>query len=203
MVWRACFFLAGGFILAGGPLHPDGTMAEMLADPKWVPAHVLLTLGFAFLLAGLLLHRRTVPLSAGSRRWARFAIWGSLLQLVEMVLHTAASIDLHHLVAGQPTPVLSTHLGLAIVAYPLFALTTIGWIVTTGRDGSLASPWVGWIGILGALGHGLAPPLFVGLEIEAARVLFRALVLFAVWCVVASLWPARRTAPARPEPSPA
>ena len=30
LVWRASFAVAGLLLLAGGPLHPDGTMEEML-----------------------------------------------------------------------------------------------------------------------------------------------------------------------------
>jgi hypothetical protein len=40
--WRPCLLLAAGFILGGGPLHPGGTMAEMLAHLDWVLSHLLI-----------------------------------------------------------------------------------------------------------------------------------------------------------------
>ena len=45
-----------------------------------------------------------------------------------MALHTAAALDHANLMAGRATPILSTHLTLAIVAYPVFAATIIGFI---------------------------------------------------------------------------
>jgi hypothetical protein len=49
--WRVCFLLAGGAILAGGPLHPDGTMADMLADPNWLPFPLIVLVGLWMILA--------------------------------------------------------------------------------------------------------------------------------------------------------
>src|ERR1051325_8779762 len=64
--WRLCFILAALFIMIGGPLHPKGdrtmttmaAMAEMLANPSWVPAHALMLAGFVALLVGLILYQR-------------------------------------------------------------------------------------------------------------------------------------------------
>jgi hypothetical protein len=41
-LWRMFFALSGAGILAGGPLHPVGTMADMLAHPDWFSAHALM-----------------------------------------------------------------------------------------------------------------------------------------------------------------
>ena len=57
----------------------------------------------------------------------------------------------------------------------------------------LGSPWIAWLGILGAAAHGAAPPLVVLLEVEWATFLFRLLLLFALWLVLAALWPLRVT----------
>ena len=58
-LWRPFFIVSALLLMAGGPQHPGGTMAEMLANPKWIPAHSLLLAGFVTLLAGLLLYGRT------------------------------------------------------------------------------------------------------------------------------------------------
>lgn len=196
--WRLTFLAAGVLIAAGGAQHPrDPGMAEMLANPAWVPSHSLVTAGFAALLAGLWGFSRQVSAPA-VRRATTIAMVGSALQLIEMVLHTAAVVDHAALVAGQPTPVLSTHIALAIALYPVFAVTIIWFIVVAGRARAAGSPWIGWLGILGATAHGLAAPLVAGLGLVTARILFPMLLLFALWLVLAAVWPAR--AP-RPEPA--
>lgn len=189
--WRPCLLLAAGFILGGGPLHPRGSMAEMLGHPNWVLSHVLVTAGFLALLGGLVAYRREVALPARSARWTRWTIWATALQLVEMVLHTVSVVDHHNLVAGQPTPVLSAHLAMAVVAYPIFGIAAAGWIVATARDRALASPWVAWLGVIGALAHGAAPVLVVTFGIMQARILFPMVMLLALWLLLAALWPLR------------
>jgi cytochrome bd-type quinol oxidase subunit 2 len=189
--WRPCLLLAGGFILSGGPLHPRGDMAQMLGHPNWVLSHVLVTAGFVALLAGLVLYRREVALPARTARWTQWAIWAAALQLVEMVLHTASVVDHHNLVAGNPTPVLTAHLAMTVVAYPIFGVVAAGWIVATARDRSLASPWVAWLGVIGALAHGAAPVLVVTFGIMEARILFPMIMLLALWLAIAALVPLR------------
>jgi hypothetical protein len=189
-LWRLCFILSALFLMAGGPQHPGGTMAEMLADRRWVPAHSLLLAGFITLVAGLLLYSRTT-LPERTRRWLRFAVFGTILQVVEMAFHTAAVVDHDHLVAGSGTPVLTTHLWLAVFFYPIFGVTFAGFMIAGMRDRVLGSPWIGWLGIVGLLANGAAPPLVVLLKVEGARILFPLLLCFALWLILAGLWPIR------------
>src|ERR1041385_6649289 len=107
-LWRLFFVLSALFILIGGPQHPQGTMAEMLASPSWVPAHSLMLAGFVALLVGLILYGRDASLPERTRKWVRIATIGTALQTVEMALHTAAAVDHANLVAGKATPVLTT-----------------------------------------------------------------------------------------------
>ena len=195
--WRGALLLTGVGILIGGPQHPRGSMAEMLAHPDWVQSHLWVLFGFLAMLAALRLHPRQVALPAASARWTRVALWATGLQAVEMVVHTAAYVDHGHLVAGHATPVLSTHLAMSLVAYPVWGLATVGWIVATARDRTLGSAWMAWLGIAGALAFGAATPLVVGLGMLQARFLFPMVMLFAAWCVVAAFWPVR--AAARPD----
>lgn len=194
-LWRFCFLLAAGLIIAGGPLHPGGSMAEMLAHPDWVLSHSLILAGFVAALAGLVLYRRSRPLPERTARWTRLAIWGTALQVVEMIFHTAAVVDHGHLVAGAATPVLTTHLRLVVVAYPVFGILTIGFIIATARERTLASPWVSWLGILGAAAHGAAAPLVVIFGVGQARILFPMVLLLALWYALAAAWPLRALAP--------
>lgn len=191
IAWRAAFAAAALFLLAGGPRHPDGTMAQMLADPEWVPSHALMLAGFVALAVGLVLYQRAAARRPRTRLWIRAALWGTVLQALEMAVHTAAVVDHHRLVSGSATPVLTTHLWMSVVLYPLFAATMIGLIVATVRDGTLGSPWIAWIGIVGAVGHGLAAPLVAGLGMIQARVLFPLLAALGVWLLLVAVWPAR------------
>jgi nitrate reductase NapE component len=188
--WRIAFLLCAVFLAIGGPQHPRGTMAEMLASPRWVPAHATMLAGFMWLVAGLLfLMRQNLPRTTG--RWLRAAAVGAGLQVIEMALHTAAAVDHANLVAGRPTPVLTTHLALAVVIYPLFGVALIGFIVATAREHVLGSPWIAWIGILGAAGHGASAPLVVLFNVPGAGVLFPMLLLFALWLLLTAFWPTR------------
>ena len=112
---------------------------------------------------------------------------GTALQIVEMVLHTAAVVDHGNLVAGQSTPVLTTHLAAAVVFYPAFSATVIGLIVVAAGDGVLGAPRISWLGVVGLGAWGIAPALVLS-GIEDARYLFRLIMLFVVWLILSSLW---------------
>lgn len=190
-LWRLFFVLSALLLVAGGPRHPGGTMAEMLAHPDWFPSHALTLAGFVSLLVGLILYQRSVGVPDRTRTWVGFAVLGTALLVVELVFHTAASIDQQNLVAGRATPVLTTHLWLSVVLYPIFALTLVGLIIAGVRDRVLGSVWIAWMGIVGAVAPASAAPLVVLLRIEWARNLFPLMVLLALWALLAGLWPIR------------
>ena len=93
--------------------------------------------------------------------------------------------------AGRPTPVLTTHLWMTVVFYPVFAVTTAAFLVAATRARSLGSSWVNWIGVIGVLCHGAAGLLVPLFEFEWARALFPMIVLFALWALLAAVWPRR------------
>ena len=200
-VWRILFALAGVAIIALGSRHPGGTMAEMLAHPDWIPSHLGMLVAFVSLFAGLLLYRRAVVLPDRTGRWVRLAVFGTAVQAIEMAVHTAAVVDLDELLAGQATPVLTTHLALSAVAYPVFGVTIAGWILAGAGDRVVGSIWIAWLGVVGALAWGAATPLVVVLDVDEAGILFPMVLLLALWLILAAAWPAgasRRAA--APEP---
>ncbi len=190
-LWRLFFILSALLISTGGPMHPGGSMAKMLGDHNWVLSHSLLLAGFLSLLIGLILYNRSVAAPERTRRWVRLAAIGTALQAVEMAFHTAAVVDHDNLIAARATPVLTTHMWLAVVLYPIFAVLIIGLIIAGARDRSLGSPWIAWLGILGAVGHGAAAALTVAFHISWAPALFPLLLLLALWLFLAALWPSR------------
>lgn len=188
-LWRPFFVLSGALLLLGGRRHPRGPMVEMLAHPDWVPSHALLFAGFVALLLGLALLRRDRSISRRTRRWLRAAAVGAAVQAFEMAVHTVAYIDHVNLAAGNPTPVLTTHLRLALVAYPVFGLTMGGFVVVATRERALGSTWIAWLGVLGALAHGAAAPLAALVEGGWPSLLFPGLLLLAAWLVLTGIWP--------------
>jgi hypothetical protein len=156
-------------------------MAEMLAHPDWFMSHALQSIAFAAMTMGLWLFGRSRELHPSVRAWLGLAIAGTLLQTVEMIVHTAAMVDHMNLVDGASTPVLTTHLWMTMALYPVFAITVSGFIITAASTRALGRLWLAPIGVVGLLAHAAAAVLVVGMEIEEARVLFPGIVLLAVW----------------------
>jgi hypothetical protein len=188
--WRLLFIASAVFLLVGGRMHPRGDMASMLADPSWLLSHVLQFASYGLLLIGLVLLGRQ-PLPELTRRWLRAAVVGAGLMTVEMAVHAAAFVDGPALVAGEATPVLSTHLVLSVGFYPAFAATLIGLIVAGVRDGVLGARWIAPLGIAGLAAHGLAPFVTIVVGMAWGPMLFPVVMLFALWLAMAGLWPVR------------
>ena len=189
--WRALFVLGGSLVIAGGSQHPRGSMVDMLAHPDWLPSHAVALLGVVTLVAGLVCYRRAIAPSGSTRRWVTISIAVATLQAFEWGLHTFAYVDAARLAAGEATPVLTTHLWLATIIYTPFGIAVIGLIIAGVRERSLGSPWIAWLGIVGATTHGVVMILLFILELEQFEVLVWFSVLMALWFMLAGLWPAR------------
>lgn len=189
--WRQLLALGGLLVVVGGPMHPAGTMAEMLAHPAWIPSHAWVLAGFVLLTAALHGFWRGVAQAPAMRWWAGAAFYATLVQTIELVFHLFSYLDVGRLVAGSATPILTTHLALALVVYPVFALLVSGAIVVGVRTGELGRAWFAPLGVTGAVAHGLAPLLVLTFEIERARILFPMVMLFALWTVLVALLPRR------------
>ena len=66
------------------------------------------------------------------------------------------------------------------------------------RDRSLGSPWIGWLGVLGVVAHGVAAPLVILFKIEQARILFPGIAVLGIWMLLAAFWPLRSKAQREP-----
>ena len=204
MTWRFLFAAAGVLMAVGGPRHPGGTMLEMLRHPDWFMAHALVTLGYAAMAVGLVAFSHTEANTPAMRRWTRFAIVATALQTVEMAVHTAAMVDASHLAAGHATPVLTTHLAMSMLFYPLFGLASAAFFINGMRARAIGSPWIVWIGVIGTLANGLAPILVGLVGWQEARVLFVFMIGIAIWLLLAAVWPtsALRASAGRPVTQP-
>jgi hypothetical protein len=145
--------------------------------------------GFVLLTAALHGFWRGVARAPRMRRWAGLAFLATAVQTIELVFHLFSFLDVEQLTAGGATPILSTHLALALVVYPVFAVLVSGAIVVGARTGELGRAWFAPLGVAGAVAHGLAPLLVLTFEIEWARILFPMVMLFALWTVLVALMP--------------
>ena len=197
-VWRALFVAGGLLYFVGAFFHPRGmTMADMLVDPAWIPSHSGVFIGLLLMTLGLIAFRREGGLSARVDRWLYITIVLAVLELIEMGLHTAAFVDAADLAHGElhggwSTPVLTIHIWFSILVYTPFAVALIGLIWTAQRDRSLGSPWIGWLGIIGAAAHGLVMWLAIVLQVPGTGILFPiAALATSLWFVLAGLWPTK------------
>lgn len=191
---RAAFLAGGILLMIGGSNHPRGAMVDMLAHHDWLWSHALFTLGFVGLLAGLVSLQGQLPADAPLRKWTRVAVWIAALQVIEAVAHTAAMVDAANLAAGLATPVLTVHLWMAVTIYPLFGAALIAFMTAAARARTVGSPWITWLGALGAAAHGLSAPLTIVFEIPWAPILFPMVMFLALWMVLAAIWPSRAAA---------
>ena len=200
-IWRALFVGGGLLYFVGAFFHPRGmTMADMLIDPAWIPAHAAVFVGFALVTMGLVSFRRSVPVSPTMDRWLLATLVLAVLQIIEMGLHMMAYVDagaLAHgdLHGGLSTPVLTTHIWLSTLAFSPFAVALIGLIWIGQRERLLGSAWIGWLGMIGAAAYGSVMWLAFILQIDGAGVLFPiAHLAVPLWFVLAGVWPARQPA---------
>lgn len=169
-------------------------MHGMLVNPNWFPSHLAMLIGFGLMALGIMRFRRIMPHSPAVRRWSGLAAIGLVLQTVEMAFHLASMVDADKLAAGLATPILSTHIVLALTIYPLLAILMSGLIVAAARTRELGNPWVAPLGIAGLVAQAVAVVLVVGFDMLAARIGFPMVMLFAIWTVVVSLMPSRSPA---------
>jgi hypothetical protein len=184
--WRGLLIAAGALIAWGGSMHPGGTMEEMLADPRWLPGHMVTFAGFLAMGAGIWWFAKA---ASSMTPTLRFVLIATGLQALEMFVHAVANVDLDNLRAGRATPVLTTHLALTAAVYPVFGIAVAIWIASAARRRIIGSPWVAWLGILGALMHGAAGLLVAGFDVARARSLFPGIVFLALWLILAGVWP--------------
>lgn len=186
MAWRILLGLGGIVMAIGGPLHPTGeTMHSMLVDPNWFPSHLAQLIGFALMTLGIV-RFRAQPLSPAVRRWSGLGALAMGLQTIEMAFHLASMVDADNLAAGAATPVLSTHIFLAVTIYPLLAILMGGLIIVAGRTRELGNALIAPLGVAGLVAQAVAVVLVAVFDMQAARIGFPLVMLFAAWTVIAS-----------------
>lgn len=192
-MWRMLFIVGGALFFAGSYQHPRGEMLEMLRHPVWFRSHFIILIGLIMITSALVIFRRSLP-SRSLDRWIMLATIAAALESVEMAVHTISMIDADRLAAGHATPTLTAHLSMATVIYPIYGVIMIGFIFKAQKAGVMGSPWIGWIGMIGALAHGMVMGL-MWLGVPGVRILFPiAAISLSLWYILAGFWPAREQA---------
>lgn len=202
LVWRALFTAGGLLYFVGAFYHPRGmTMADMLVDPAWMPSHAGVFAGLLGMTAGLMFFRHSSRISPTMDRWLLATIVLAVLETIEMGLHTMAYVDADALTPGAlegglSTPVLTVHLWFGTLVYTPFAVALIGLIWIGQRERALGSPWIGWLGIVGAAAHGSVMWLAIVFGVPGTGILFPiAALAISLWFVLAGVWPTRTPVP--------
>lgn len=202
VAWRVLMFVGALLVGGGGMQHPGGQMAEMLADPGWFQSHATATVGFLVLSLGMMLFRRTTAPASRTRWWAGIATVMLACEAVEMAVHTMAYVDapaariamMSATGEGPATPVLSTHLIMATIIYPITGLVLVGLMVAGMKEKALGSKWIVPLGFIGAVTHAVVMPLVYLANIGAAAILFPMITFLVLWFCLAAVWPVPRVA---------
>ncbi|MEP6650545.1 MAG: hypothetical protein ABJA74_11645 [Lapillicoccus sp.] len=122
------------------------------------------------------------------RGWLTAAIVCWSVAVVELVLHLLAGSEHHALEAGEPTPMLTTHLTLSVVTSPLLGLSTALLAVAVARTAGTVPAWLPAVaGVAGGLAFAAAAPLVTVTQDPRFSALFSGDALLSVWLVEMAL----------------
>ncbi len=176
---------------AGGNLHPRAerdtvrdTLADMLGSPVWNLAHLLILAGLVISVGGFVIARRARAFGPSVSRRLTVAIVGWGLASIELVPHLLAVRDLEALHHHEATPILDTHLILAVGATPALGLSAVALAVAIARAARTVPAWIlAGIASVGGIAYAAAGPLIQFLAIPELSVLFAGQSLIAVWLI--------------------
>ncbi len=191
--WRALFVLAGATMAIGGPLHPDADaedslrdeLATMTSGDTWVLSHSLIAVGTALLAIALWTAYRGRSWPASVQRALRAAAVTMSLYVVETVFHLASVVDSDRLANGETAPVAFTHVGLALLLYPVTGLTFAWFNARLFRAVAPLERTAPVVGVVAGLLHATSVPLTVVFpDLEVTPVFASAGMLLATWSLL-------------------
>ncbi len=182
----------GGLLMAAGTnLHPRAeratvrdSLADMLGSPVWNLSHLLILAGLVMSVGAFVIARRERAFGASVERWLTVAIvaWG--LASIELVPHLLAVRDLEALHHHEATPILDTHLMLAVGSTPALGLSAVALAVSIARAARTVPAWIlAGIASIGGIAYAAAGPLIQILAIPEVSVLFAGQLLIALWII--------------------
>ncbi len=188
--WRLLLALGGALMALGGPMHPESDAADSLRDElatmtasdAWVLSHSLVVAGTVLLAAGLWGAYRSRSWPDSTRTPLRLAALAFSAYVVETVAHLAAVIDSDALAAGDPAPIAFTHIGLALLLYPLSG-AAFAWLgVHVVRAVALPEKLFGVVAVVAGTLHAVVIPLLLLFpDLELTPVFATSGMLIAGW----------------------
>ena len=185
-------------MIMGGNQLPSGSLPEMLRHPDWVPAHTWIFWSMAAWTVGFWSFRRSTPASLALDRWLIFAIVLSVLQTLVLGLYIMVYLDADALAMGDQAPLLDTYLRLTAIIYPVYAIALLGTIWMGQHEHVLGSNLIGWIGMLGVAGHGIAGLFVTAVDMMWTPTLFPFVMALAAWFILSGVWALRRERTSQP-----
>ncbi len=188
--WRIPLVLSGIAMAIGGSQHPEADaedslrdeLATMTSSSTWVFSHTMIAIGTALLAVGLLIAHRSRTWPSTTRPALRVATIAMSLYVVETLFHLASVIDSDALADGGSAPVAFTHVGLALILYPISGFAFAWLNVQLLRVVPLPVKVLGVLGVVGGLVHATSVPLTIVFpDAELSPMFAGAGMLFAVW----------------------
>ncbi|MHB1138668.1 MAG: alpha/beta fold hydrolase [Microthrixaceae bacterium] len=209
--WRLAFVAGGAAMAIGGPLHPESDATDSLRDElatmtsggTWVLSHSLIALGTALLAIGLWSAFRSDAWPRSTRTALKVAAVTMSLYVIETIFHLASVVDSEALAAGDAAPVAFTHVGLALVLYPVSGLAFAWLSARLFRVVGTPEKVFGVVGVVAGLLHAASVPMTVVLpDAELTPMFAGAGMLFAAWSLglgISGLRTVRTAQPSRVE----
>jgi hypothetical protein len=194
--WRPALVAAGLLTAVGGSMHPDADgslpmreeLAIMTADPAWVPGHTLVAVGTVLVTVVLVSLLRAGAWGPSVRLPLLVAGVAMAAYSVETVLHLAAVVDSHALAHGHAAPVADTHVGLAVVLYPVSGLAVAWLSIALVRTWRGPRRLVALPGVAGGLVHAVSLLVTFALPTaETSPVFAAAGMLMSLWALLLGL----------------
>lgn len=193
----AMLLLGAILIPIAGEIHPtpdteldwDSSIAGMLEDGAWYPAHILEFAGVALVAAALWQISRT-PLvrGLGILRLAVIATAvGTSIHVIDLLPHTFAATQVDDLRAGDGSSLLDAHLVLQALATPVLGIAVVALALLDARR----SPRWTWapamLGVIGGLVGAVAGPALLLTEDTSYAALFVGYAGIGIWLLVTAI----------------
>jgi monovalent cation/hydrogen antiporter len=177
--------LAVGWVVALARIRLDNIPAEILISLltgylAYIPAHALGVSGvLAAVTAGVYLGWRSPELSTPVMRMQTFAVWETLVFVLNALLFTLIGMQLRPILDALGNRSATELLGDALIVTATVIAVRIAWVLVTGPRPAL----IGWMGMRGAVS--LAAALALPLQTDAgAPFPGRELIIFLAFAVI-------------------
>lgn len=162
----ATLFLLGGLtFVVGGAIHPHGgandgskleQLHEMLVDPRWYPAHVLILVSLMLFAAAVITLRWSLSLEPGMSTLLGWVAGIAVVATLGGAVHLFAATQSAATGRGERTALVMLFTGVETIINPLWGLAFATLAVVGGLTGILGNRILMVLGLLGGLAWAIA-----------------------------------------------